>query len=157
MTTINLAAQEQHGGFYALQIFSTEEIVSSPEILTNKNASQMVLQPSEDSLDIPQLAESLKVSEPQAVTKSGVLYNISGSFEIPLQTSEIDDFLKSFLTKKVILIGVKHFNQQKIYGSKLHPLRLKYEMANGTKQEEASIIKVKIYGKIPQKPVFLVG
>jgi hypothetical protein len=157
MIEVNLNNKEQHGGFYAIEILTLDEIVSAPKILTNENVKDMVLNPSVSSVDILPVAESLSISETVSSNRSGTLYNITGSFDIPYQSSEIDDFFHELRHQEIIMIGIKHYKQRKVYGSTLHPLRLTHEMINGKKLEEGSLIRVKISGKIAQKPVFLQG
>lgn len=157
MTTVNVSESEQHGGFYVIQIFKLSELVSCPEYLTNQNTGLVSFDPEESSVDILPVAESLSISENPDVNGSGILYNISGSMELPYQTSEVDDFLKEYLFKDVVMVGIKHYGQRIMYGSKRHPLRLTYNLVHGKAQEEGTATVIKISGKIPQKPVFLEG
>ena len=155
MNTIKTENLEQTGGFFNAQIVSIDELTSCPSILTNNNAKDIVITPSATYLDILPVAENIKITEKSTKTKSGTLYTINGEFEIPVQSSELDAYFNDYLYKKVVLIGIKHYGQQKIYGSKKFPLKFSYQFINGKKLEDGSKIMIKISGKIPQKPVFI--
>ncbi len=152
VTTSNL---EQTGGFFNAQIVSIDELTNCPAILTNDNAKSIIITPGSNNLDILPVAENIKITEKSSKTKSGTLYTINGEFEIPVQSSAIDTYFNEHLYKKVVLIGIKHYGQQKIYGSKKFPLDFSYQFVNGQKLEDGSKIIVKVTGKIPQKPVFI--
>ena len=155
MNTIKTENLEQTGGFFNAQIVAIDEITSCPSILTNNNAKDIVIPPSTTSIDILPVAENIKISEKPTKTKSGTLYTINAEFSLPVQSSELDTYFQYYLYKKVVLIGIKHYGQQKIYGSKQSPLNFSCQFVNGKKLEDGSKILVKVSGKTPQKPVFI--
>jgi hypothetical protein len=155
MNTIQTENLEQTGGFFNAQIVLIDELTYCPVILTNNNASSIVITPTTNNLDILPIAENIKITEKSIKTKSGTLYTINGEFEIPVQSSELDTYFNDHLYKKAVLIGIKHYGQQKMYGSKKFPLDFSYQFVNGKKAEEGNKIIVKVSGKIPQKPVFI--
>ena len=155
MNTVNTDNLEQIGGFFNAQIIAIEELTNCPAILTNNNAKSIVITPTVTNLDVLPVAENIKITEKSSKTKSGTLYTINGEFEIPVQSSELDTYFNEHLYKKVVLIGIKHYGQQKMYGSKKFPLDFSYQFINGQKVEDGSKIIVKVSGKIPQKPVFI--
>jgi len=157
MSLINVSSKEKPGSFKFIQIITTDEIIACPEILTNSNANQFKSSPSLDTIDVVFIDDNLKISEKQLRTKSGILYNISAQIDIADQSSKLDDFLQKRVFKKIIIISEKTYNQKKIYGSKNSPLKMIYEQINGKKPEDGSITRLKITGKIAQKPVFIQG
>jgi len=155
MADIITSLDEQPGGWFNFQIYEIDDVTSCPDLLTNVNASSVVIDPPTDHIDILPVRETIKIQETSKKTKAGVVYTIKGEFTCQIQTEELDTYLNKRIHKKVILVGVKHFGQQKIYGSKKCPLALEYQLVNGTKYEDGSAIKVLVSGKIPQKPVFI--
>ena len=154
MTDINITFEEQTGGWFNVTIVTLEEI-ECPDILTNDNASSVVISSAESELDILPVGEGIKITEIPRKTKSGFLYNIKGNFEIAYQSKALDTAFKNYLQKKVVLVGTKHSGQQKMYGSKKFPLDFSYQFVNGTKYEDGTKVRVTVSGKIPQKPVFI--
>jgi hypothetical protein len=152
---INVREKEQQGGWANIQIVSLDEFVYCPDVLTNENSASIVIISELDGLDVLPVAENLKITEPLSRTKSGIIYNIRGDFEISCQTKQLDDYFDKYVLKKVVMIGTKHYGQQKLYGSKKFPLIFSYTYLNGQKSEQGSRIRIRISGKIPQKPVFL--
>ena len=155
MADINTSLNEQPGGWFRFNIYEIDHVTSCPDLLTNANASSIVINPPTDHIDILPVRESIKIRETSKKTKAGVVYNIKGEFTCQIQTKELDTYLNKRIHKKVIFVGIKHFGQQKIYGSKKCPLALEYQLVNGIKYEDGSAIKVLVSGKIPQKPVFI--
>lgn len=155
MNTVNSQQKEQTGGWFSVQIYTTDELVSCPNVLTNENASKITIVPSSDFLDVLPVGESIKIKATPRTTKNGTSYSINGDFKIAVQSKQIDTFLNKYRNKKVVLIGIKHFGQQKMYGSKLFPLSFSYNEINGTKLQDGSLFQISVSGKIPQKPVFI--
>ena len=155
MTTQNTANFEQTGGWFNVQIVTPEEIISSPKVLTNTNASSIIIEPSDDTLDILPIAENITITETPRTNKHGTYYDIRAQFELNVQTKDIDSYFNNYIHKHVILIGIKHYGQQKMYGSKLFPLEFTYTHLNGKKLQDGSLIRVSVFGKIPQKPVYI--
>ena len=155
MADIITSLDEQPGGWFNFQIYEVDDITTCPDLLTNANASTVLIDPPSDHIDILPVRETIKIQETSKKTKAGVVYTIKGEFTSQIQTKELDSYLNKRIHKKVVLIGIKHFGQQKIYGSKKFPLALEYQFVNGTKYEDGSAIKVLVSGKIPQKPVFI--
>jgi len=150
-----IVQDEQPGGWHNIIIALPEEISFSPVILTNKNSNTVVYNSSSSDIDIYPVAENIKISEKSSRNKSGTLYNIKIDVQIDNQSTFIDDHFLKYHLKKVVVFGIKHFSQQKIYGSKKFPLLLSYKFVNGDKFEKGSKTMVTISGKIPQKPVFI--
>lgn len=155
MSEINIAIEEQTGGWFNVVIAKLDELIKCPDILTNSNGSSVLFAPTSDSIDILPVGENIKITEPVQKTKSGLVYNIKGEFEIAYQSKAIDTYLNNHLHKKVVLIGIKHFGQQKLYGSKKFPLTFTYQNINGKNYEDGSRVRITVAGKIPQKPVFI--
>lgn len=155
MSDINIALEEQTGGWFNVAIATLDELVECPDILTNANASSVVFTPTADGLDILPVGENIKITEPIQKTKAGSVYNIKGEFEIAYQSKAVDTYLNNHLQKKVVMIGIKHSGQQKLYGSKKFPLEFSYQNINGKNYEDGSRVRITIEGKIPQKPVFI--
>lgn len=155
MSDINIALEEQTGGWFNVAIATLDEILECPDFLTNDNATSVVFAPAASGLDILPVGENIKITEPIQKTKSGTLYNIKGEFELAYQSKEVDTYFKNYLHKKVVFIGIKHSGQQKLYGSKKFPLAFSYQFMNGKKYEDGSTVRVTVTGKIPQKPVFI--
>jgi len=155
MSDINTSLCEQQGGWFCFQVLEVADLSNCPDFLTNENATSIEIEIPEDHIDLFPVRESIKIKETSKKTKAGVVYTIRGEFDIALQTKEIDSYLNKRLQKKVVLIGIKHFGQQKIYGSKKCPLAFEYQFVNGQKYEDGSVIKVLVSGEIPQKPVFI--
>ena len=156
MEDLDVSKDEQSGGWFNVSIISIEELFFCPDFLTNSNAETIVVDDDEaDSVDILPVGESIKIRETSKKTKAGYVYTIKGEFEFDYQSKEIDDYLNRFVTKKVILIGIKHFGSRKIYGSKRFPLNFSYQLIDGKKYEDGTRIRVVLSGKIPQKPVFI--
>ena len=154
MSYLDVSKDEQSGGWFNVSVIPVEELSFCPEILTNNNANKIIINDTE-GMDILPVGESIKISEVYKKTKSGAMYSINGEFEFDYQSKEIDTYLNRYLSKKVILIGVKHFGSSKIYGSKRFPLDFSYQLINGQKYEEGTRIKIIVSGKSPQKPVFI--
>jgi len=155
MSDLNVSVVEQTGGWFKVAIVPLYEVLVCPDILTNDNASSVVFAESDSELDILPVGENIKITEVSSKTKSGILYTIKGEFEIAYQSAAIDTFFHNLLQTKVLLIGVKHGGQKKIYGSKKFPLQFSYQFINGQKYEDGSKVKVFVSGKTPQKPVFI--
>lgn len=155
MTTINPSDIEQTGGWFNAQIIPIDEIVSSPEVLTNNNASSIIIQPSADGLDVVPISENITISESTRTNKDGTYYDIRLQIEFPIQLKEIDTYFNNYLHKGVALIGIKSSGQQKMYGSKRFPLEFSYEHINGKKLQDGALIRVTVSGKTPQKPVYI--
>ncbi len=155
MPAINIAQCEQPGGYTVIKIISLDEIIDCPEILTNQNASLFTSTPDPETIDIHFIDDSLKITEKPTRNKSGILYNIYGQIDLANQSSEIDDFLHKRVFQNVVMIGIKTYGQQKLYGSRNYPLKMIYEHINGEKPETGSIMQIRITGNIAQKPVFI--
>lgn len=155
MNDINIKLKEQTGGWFNVIIVTLDELIECPAILTNDNARRVVLAPAASGLDILPVGENIKITEVPRKTKSGFLYSIKGDFEVAYQSKELDTYFKSYLNKKVALVGIKHTGQQKLYGSKKFPLDFSYQFINGTKYEDGIKVRITVSGKIPQKPVFI--
>ncbi len=155
MSYINDSELEHNGGWFVAQIILVDEVTHCPTILTNDNASQIVIQPKYNNLDILPVRETIKINATPRSNGSGTSYSIKAEFEIATQSKEIDTFFNDCIHKKVLLLGQKHYGQQILYGSPSCPLEFSYKAINGAKYEEGSIFKINVEGKIPQKPVFL--
>lgn len=151
----NVSLAEQTGGWFNVAIFTLDEITNWPNFLTNQNASSIIVTPNNNGLDILPIRENISISEDPAKTTAGTIYTIKADFEFPYQSAAIDTYLNEFINKKVVLIGVKHSGQQKLYGSKKFPLQFEYQHINGTLYEDGNKTRVTVTGKIPQKPVFI--
>lgn len=151
----NNTLREETGGWFNVSIAHLDEISNCPEYVTHDNAAQVVVTPSENRVDFLHVGESIKITEKTLKTSSGTLHTINGEFEVAFQSKEIDTYFYECLYKKVILFGLKHDGQQKMYGSKKFPLNFNFEFINGTKYEDGATVRVTISGKIPQKPVFV--
>ena len=155
MIDVNISLEEQTGGWFNVSIITLDEFEQCPDVVTNTNASSVVFSPSYSEVDILPVGENIKITASVQKTKSGSVYNIKGAFEIAYQSEQLDNYFKKYLHKKVVLIGIKHSGQQKMYGSKKFPLNFSYQFISGKKYEDGSKIRVSIQGKIPQKPVFI--
>ncbi|WP_340074517.1 hypothetical protein [Leptobacterium sp. I13] len=155
METVNTALKEQPGGWFNVQIATTDELTFCPDVLTNENAGSVVVTPASNGLDILPVAESIRINESIDKTKSGIIYTIKGEFEIPYQSKALDTYFNDCINKKVVLFAIKRYGQQKLYGSKKFPLEFSYDPVNGQKYEDGNSIRVTVTGKIPQKPVFI--
>ena len=155
MAVLNIVDNEQIGSYKSISFIPLDEIVNCPGYLTNKNASEFTYTPGEDSIQANFLYDSITIKQKPTRTKSGLLYRITAQFDFTLQHSKIDDYLNSKLPRKCVVISLKHYGQQKLYGSLLNPLTMIYEFRNGKTAEEGSTVRVKIIGKISQKPVFI--
>ena len=155
MTEINTTLEEQIGGWFNVSVATLDELVVCPDILTNANARSIVITPKNDGLEILPVGENIQISEPVSKTKAGLVYTIKGEFDISYQSQAIDTYLNNLLLKKVVLIGIKHSGQQKLYGSKKFPLLFSYQHINGKKAEDGNKTRITVQGKIPQKPVFI--
>lgn len=155
MTDINLTLEDNIGGWFNISVISLEEITECPEFLTNSNGNEFQYSPVASSLDILPVGENIKIVETIKKTKSGEMHNIKGEFEMVHESKIIDTYLKNYLYKKVVLIGVKKSGLKKLYGSKKFPLVFSYQYLHAKKNEESTKIKVTIMGQIPQNPIFL--
>jgi len=157
MPLINISPKEQPGGYKFIQIITIDEIVNCPEFLTNRNALQFISSPNSETIDVIFIDDNLKITEKQSRTASGILYTINCQIDIADQSSDLDDFLQKRVFKNILLIAEKTYNQKKLYGSKNAPLKMSFEQINGKTPEEGSITRLRITGKIVQKPVFIQG
>lgn len=155
MSNQHISLQEQTGGWFNVSIATLEELVFCPDILTNDNASSIVINPGPTTVNIYPVGESIIISETPQKTSSGLIYNINSQFDIPIQSKDLDTYFNDCIQKKVVLIGIKHDGQQKLYGSKRFPLTFSYKFINGKKYEDSGSIRVTVSGKVPQKPVFI--
>lgn len=155
MNTTIIDNLEQVGGWYNVQIIPVNEVIYCPHILTNTNSNELIISDTDTGLDIMPVTENIKISETPKKTKSGTIYTVIAEFELRVQLVEIDIYFNKFITNKVLLIGTKHYGQEKIYGSKLFPLDFSYHFVNGKKLEDGSLIRIKVSSKTPQKPVFI--
>jgi len=155
MPVLNIIDNEQIGSYKSITFIPIDEIVNCPSFLTNKNANEFTYTPGNDSLQANFLYDSIDIDEKPSRTKSGIIYKISAQFDFSIQHSKIDDYLNSKLPINCVMVGLKHFGQQKLYGSLLNPLKMIYEFRNGKTNEDGSTVRVKIDGKISQKPVFI--
>ena len=155
MNRVNTSLGEQTGGWSNVSILTSDELVESPDVLTNDNTGSIVIESIEDGLDILPVGENIKITEPLQKTQSGFVYNIKGEFEIACQSKTVDTYLNNYLDKKVVLIATKHYGQRKLYGSKKFPLSFSYQSVSGQKYEDGSRVRITVQGKIPQKPVFM--
>lgn len=155
MNTTIIDNLEQVGGWYNVQIIPVNEIIYCPHILTNANSNELVISDTDTGLDVMPVTENIKISETSKRTKSGTIHTVVAVFELRVQLVEIDTYFNNFINNKVLLIGTKHYSQEKLYGSKLFPLDFSYQFVNGKKLEDGSLIRIKITGKIAQKPVFI--
>ncbi|MFV9552071.1 hypothetical protein [Algibacter sp. PT7-4] len=155
MSNTNTNLEEQTGGWFSVNIISVDDLEYCPSFLTNTNAFSIKISLTDDDLNILPVGEKINITAPPQKSTSGILYNIKADIEFKNQSKKIDTYLNKYLNQKVVLIGVKHFGQQVIYGSKQYPLDFYYQNINGKNYEDGSSIKVVISGKIPQKPVFI--
>ena len=155
MSVKNKVLEEQTGGWFNVTIIKTDEFIHCPEILTNANAKTVELLIEPEELDLLPVGENIQITETPNKTTSGMLYTINGQFEFALQSAEIDTFLEKYLHQDVVLIGVKHYGQQKMYGSKTSPLAFSYQNINGKNLEDGTSVRITVSGKTTQKPVFI--
>lgn len=155
MSNVNKVLEEQTGGWFNATIATIDELVVCPDVLTNANANTVVLELEPTELNILPVGENITITETPSRTTSGMLYTINGQVEFALQSTDVDTFLAKYLHKKVVLIGVKHFGQQKMYGSKKFPLNFTYQNINGKNLEDGTSVRITVSGKTPQKPVFI--
>lgn len=155
MPELSITASEQIGGFKLIRLITLDEIVFCPGVLTNQNAANFLSSPTLETIDALFIGESINIKSNQRKNKSGILHSISAQFDLLKQSSDLDDYLNNHANKPLVMIGEKQYGQQILYGSKNAPLKLLYENIHGKKPEDGSIVRVKISGKIPQKPVFI--
>ena len=155
MELVNLTEHEQTGSWQALQIVPLEEIINCPDILTNGNASQVNIVADPNTLDILPVPELFSISVTKKRTSSGFQHSIKIQIDFRYQSTSVDDFLETLQHKKVVVIGVKLYGAEKMFGSKLHPLTFNYSFIDGKRVEDGAKTRVSIIGKTPQKPVFI--
>lgn len=155
MGILNITDKENVGGWKSIHIATLNEIVSTPDLLTNNNASQISINQLPSSLEIYPVAESIKITETPKLSASGISYSLKINIDFYYTSSEIDDYLNAYLHKKVIVIGKKNSGTEKIYGSKNHPLKFSYTLLEGQSFEDGAKIKVTISATTIQKPVFI--
>lgn len=155
MPELSISSEEQIGGFKLVRLITLDEIVFCPGVLTNQNASTFLSSPTLETIDALFVGERINIRSTQRRNKSGLLHSISAEFELEKQSSDLDDYLNKHANKPLVMIGEKQYGQQILYGSENAPLKLLYKNAHGKKPEDGSIVRVKISGKISQKPVFI--
>jgi len=155
MEFINLQNKELTGNWLALQIVTLPEIINCPDILTNTNANTVNIVAEENTVDVLPVPEAIQVSVKTIRRKSNFSYSIKIQVDFPYQSSSVDDFLNNLNKQKVIAVGLNANDEEKIFGSKLHPLTFDYELTDGKKLIDGSNTRVIVSGKIPQKPVFI--
>jgi hypothetical protein len=155
MSTTNIAILEQTGSWQSIQIATLDEIKTMPDIVTNDNASQIEIVGTVDTIDILPLPENINISHSKTQSKKGVEHSIKIQFDFPSQSTALDNFLYQYEGKKVIVIGVKPFGTEKLFGSKLSPLLFDYDLIDGKGIDDGSVTRVIISGKTTQKPVFI--
>lgn len=146
--------QEKSGGWDNINIILVDDVLSCPNILTNKNSNEFTYSISSSTVEIMPLSDKMSLKEQKTQNASGTLYSISCELIIPDQSPELDDFFNAYQNKDVILIGTKTDRTEKIYGSVLCPLKFTYKFEDGDKSEDGGSIRVQVNGNIPQKPVF---
>lgn len=157
MSDVNVSNNEDLGGWFNVSVFSVDEIVSCPDILTNKNAIDIELNLSGEELNFLPIGENIIIRETPRRVSNGFIYGIEGSFEVNIQSPEVDDYFNKYINKKVILIAQQWSGVKRLYGSKKFPLMFTYRNINGRRTEDGQRIQITVSGDIPQKPVYLVG
>lgn len=156
MSDANVTSHEDLGGWFSVELYTTDEVELCPGFLTNRNAHRVVFSTPTSVLDILPMGENITISEPRSKTKNGIVYKISADFDITVQTESIDDYMNKYMNKDFLLVATNHSGMRKIYGSKLFPLEFSYQPINGKRQEDGHGIRVSVFGDIPQKPVYIV-
>lgn len=152
-TTIDLC--DQTGNWHSIHLATLAEVLSMPDILTNSNASQVSILTNDETLDILPVPESFNVVVTPKRTKNGHQYAIKIQIDFPYQSAAIDDAFEKFLNEDIIAVGIKPDGTQKIFGSKLYPLKFDYQFLEGKKLEDGSKTRITIKGNVAQKPVFV--
>lgn len=155
MSDVNVSSNEDLGGWFNVSVFSVDEILNTPEILTNKNAIDVEFDLNGEELNFLPLGENINIRESSRRRNNGFLYTIEAEFEINVQSAEVDDYFNKYLKKKVVLIGYQWSGISRMYGSKKFPLQFNYRNINGRRTEDGHRIQVTVSGEIPQKPVYL--
>lgn len=155
MNTENITLHEPTGGWLNVQIASIEEITYCPQLLTNENASSIVITGEHETIDVLPIPERFTVSVNPRKSKNGTTYNINISFDFPLQSSLIDDYFNKYKNKFVVALCTDTNGKVKIFGSKNHPLEFSYQEIQGKKLEDTSMTRITVEGTIGQKPVYL--
>jgi hypothetical protein len=155
MSTENVNNREQTGGWLNVQFAILSEIKVCPTILTNENASLVLIEGVADTFNFLPIPESFTINVTPRSGKNGTTYSISISLDFPFQSSTIDSYLKKFINKKGVVIATDTNQTIKMFGSKTHPLDFSYQEINGKKLEDSSITRINIDGNIPQKPVYI--
>ena len=79
--------------------------------------------PALDTIDATMLSESISLTARSSRNRSGIIYNIKAAFDMFSQSTLLDDYLNDRVPGGIVLVAVKHYGQEILYGSKNHPLK----------------------------------
>ena len=63
MADISTSLNEQPGGWFSFNTYEIDDVTSCPDLLTNANASSIVINPPTDHIDILPVRETIKIRE----------------------------------------------------------------------------------------------
>lgn len=156
MGIFNVGSKEAFGGFESIELIKTSEVLNCPDILTNQNSNNFTYISNEESkVDILPVGETIIISAKPVKNRSGILFTISGGFEVNYPSKSIEDLFATYLEEYVVAKANLLNGTSMIYGSLLFPLEVTYVLQHSKKIENPSKIRVSINSKIPQKPVIV--
>jgi hypothetical protein len=156
MSIFNVGNKEAFGGFKSIELIKVSEILNCPDILTNNNSADFTyISDIENKVDILPVGETIIISAKPVKNRAGILFTVSGGFEINYPSKALEDLFASYLEEFVIVKANLLNNTSMIYGSLLFPLEVNYILEHSKKIENPTRIKVSINSKTPQKPVIL--
>ena len=155
MENKNIQNLEELGGFHSFEIIPITDILTSPMVLTNSNASKFTyIKNALNNTIIEPVGETLMVSCKPKRTAHGFLYPITSTLEIKNPSGEIDTLLHKIINEGVVLKANTYGDSSILFGSKIFPLELNFKHVYSKKQENIHKTIVSIKGKTPQKPVY---
>lgn len=154
MIRISNIKKEQLGGFKSIEIIKPEDVINCPHILTNANAENFTYkQFFESDIEILPVNETITMVQKPKRTASGILYDVSGGFEVNYLDAVADTVFESYHLEKVIVKAHTFNNSFVIYGSLFFPVTFFYEVLHSKLIENPSKFTVTCSAEIPQKPV----
>lgn len=155
MSDFNTSEVENFGGWSGIEIYATDQVQNCPDYLTNSNSNLVVFEATNDIVDFYPVGDEISIRENQRKNKIGNSYAINVDVQINNQSAEIEDYLNTYMNKKVLVVGIKMDGKRRLFGSVKFPLEFNYILQNSNEPENPHITSIVINGDIPQRPVYL--
>lgn len=151
---MNFNCEEQLSGVAELDFYLLSETSNWPVVVTDQNASQIVITPEVNDIEAVVDEESIEIDASPKITAEGNVYPIEISFRFITRSESLEQLMEQYAKKPGIVIAKFNNGFCKLYGTNEEPLYMNWKVDEGKKVTDNGGTIVAIKGETRNRPVY---